>query len=203
MDYHEIHGKALLRALTQHLPLDRDFLADLGAAPSDKHVLALREQKLGYTKGNVLWSLPEPKHGGSIPPGSEREYNIWRGMKQRCYNPNNKDYPRYGGRGITIEERWLRSFYAFYHDMGPCPEGYSIERKKVNEGYSADNCIWASDKMQRLNKRTTKYVPFNGTEVPLRVYCDLYSLDYRLTHKRLSRGWSLEECRTTVPSRSD
>ena len=127
-----------------------------------------------------------------------REITIWKGIKQRCLNPNNKDYPHYGGRGIKLDERWLRSFYEFYHDMGPCPEGYSIERKDVNGDYEPSNCIWADQYVQRRNTQRTHWVEFNDTRIPLVVYCDLFSLDYKLTHSRLKRGWTIEQCTNSV-----
>ena len=76
-------------------------------------------------------------------------------MRYRCQNPNNKSYERYGARGITVCERWAK-FENFYADMGPRPSGRSLERKKNNDGYSPENCVWGTPSDQQRNKRTSK-----------------------------------------------
>ena len=83
-----------------------------------------------------------------------KEYTSWGGMKQRCYNINNPDYKNYGGRGITVCDRWLESFENFIDDMGlkPTPQ-HSIDRINNNLGYSSENCRWATSKQQNNNTR--------------------------------------------------
>lgn len=81
-----------------------------------------------------------------------REYNIWCLMWGRCINPNVERYPNYGGRGITVCERW-KKFEAFYADMGPCPDGYSIERVDTNGNYEPLNCVWGDLFAQAKNRR--------------------------------------------------
>lgn len=84
-------------------------------------------------------------------------YDIWVQMKMRCYTPNNKGYKNYGGRGITVCDRWLepegKGFLNFLEDMGERPEGMSLERKDNDLGYSPENCIWDTRGNQCINRR--------------------------------------------------
>lgn len=79
----------------------------------------------------------------------------WQGLRNRCNNPNNPKFPRYGGRGITVCERW-NSFENFLSDMGERPKGMTIERKDNNGNYEPGNCIWATPTQQGRNHSTTK-----------------------------------------------
>jgi len=86
------------------------------------------------------------------------EYQTWYSMRNRCYKPQCKSYKFYGGRGITICDRWLgpNGFANFFADMGKRPRGKSIDRKNVNGNYEPGNCRWATNHIQSLNKRNSK-----------------------------------------------
>lgn len=83
-----------------------------------------------------------------------REYKSWSSMIDRCTNPNNNGYSRYGGRGITVCDRWRGKdgFKNFKEDMGPRPEGYSIDRIDFDGNYEPGNCRWASASQQIHNR---------------------------------------------------
>lgn len=81
------------------------------------------------------------------------EYATYHAMKQRCFNPENKSYKDYGGRGITVCERWLQSFEVFIQDMGGRPEGLSLDRIDNDGNYEPSNCRWATRMEQRVNQR--------------------------------------------------
>ena len=83
-------------------------------------------------------------------------YNSWKKMIQRCTDPNNKDYHLYGGRGITVCERWL-DVRNFVDDMGERKDGWSIERIDVDGNYHPENCFWIPLKYQAKNRRKWRH----------------------------------------------
>jgi hypothetical protein len=92
-----------------------------------------------------------PTHGKADTP----TYHTWEAMKARCLNPNDKQYPMYGGRGITICDEWL-DFSLFLADMGERDDGYSLDRIDNDGNYSLDNCRWANKYTQCRNRSTSK-----------------------------------------------
>lgn len=96
------------------------------------------------------------------------EYTIWSLMKYRCGNPNSDVWLHYGGRGITVCERWRDSFEAFYADMGPRPSPkHSIDRIDVNGNYEPGNVRWATYSEQANNRRTNQLVKYDGEMITI------------------------------------
>jgi hypothetical protein len=91
-------------------------------------------------------------------------YSNWSNMKARCQNPKLPSYPRYGGRGIKVCERWQK-FENFYADMSPKPFGATIERINNNGHYSPENCKWADYIAQGRNRRSNIFYLLNGVRL--------------------------------------
>jgi hypothetical protein len=141
----------------------------------------------------------KPTHGGRYLP----EYTVWADMRRRCLNTTRKDYARYGGRGITICDRWINSFANFLADMGPRPSPqHSIERRDNDAGYSPENCFWATPIEQGRNKRDTAWLTLNGVRRSLAEWAEVTGIDSNTIFMRIHNcGWSVEKALTT-PVRS-
>jgi hypothetical protein len=96
-------------------------------------------------------------HGAAPKVGHTAEYNSWMGMKARCLNPRDPSWENYGGRGITVCERWLSGFDLFFLDMRPKPStDHSIDRIDNDGNYEPGNCRWATRSQQNKNTRRQK-----------------------------------------------
>jgi hypothetical protein len=115
------------------------------------------------------------------------EYSIWGCMKKRCDCQTSVAYPDYGGRGIKVCEEWQDGFSRFLTDMGPKPEGFTLERVDNRRGYSKENCIWASRKDQARNRRSNALVWVGEKSYCLAEIQDMSGIDMKLlSHWRLS-----------------
>lgn len=139
-------------------------------------------------------------HGSSRLGDISDEYKTWGSMIQRCENPKCQAFEDYGGRGISICPRWRNSFENFLKDMGPRPQGMSIERKDGDGNYEPGNCIWATKLAQTQNRRNTKWVVINGEKLTLAEAAKIGGVDYDLALKRVTAGWSHEDA-VSAPSR--
>lgn len=139
------------------------------------------------------------KHGQSKTgrPG-RRAYIVWGAMRQRCLNPNNPKYPRYGGRGIRICERW-DSFENFLADMGERPPGSSLDRINNDGNYEPGNCRWATPREQQQNRSSNRNITVRGRKACLIEWSRITMIDRATIRGRIRRGWSPERAISVLP----
>lgn len=147
------------------------------------------------------------KHGHSFsgrPPSPE--YRAYYAMKNRCLNPRQKRFKDYAGRGIVICSRWLdgadgiSGFECFLADMGPKPSvNHSVDRRENNDGYSPDNCRWATRREQSRNTRTTVHINACGMTMTLPDAAEYFGRASAATiRRRLALGWDQEDAVLTA-----
>jgi len=135
-----------------------------------------------------------PRHGmfGTV------EYNAWRSMIKRCYCQTNASFHRYGGRGISVLERWRTSFASFFEDMGNRPSSlHSLDRIDNDGNYEPSNCRWATAKVQQSNRRSVVLLEFNGERLPLSDWSSRSLISRSTISQRLSNGWTVADALTT------
>lgn len=123
-------------------------------------------------------------------------------MRARCKYESQQCFKNYGARGITVCDEWKNDFSSFYSwaiKNGYKP-GLSIDRIDVNSGYSPDNCRWATNKEQSLNRTDNKYITYNGETKTIKEWSDKTGLAYSCLLWRVDNGWDADRALTT-PSR--
>lgn len=116
-------------------------------------------------------------------------FSKWEHMKDRCYNPKDKRYKNYGGRGIKICNEWLNSFESFYEwslENG-YKDGLTIDRIDVNGNYEPNNCRWTTWDVQCNNRTNNVYIEYNGEINTLKQWCDILNIDYKKAHNRIHK----------------
>jgi hypothetical protein len=138
------------------------------------------------------------QHGATTTHPSE--YSSWRKMWERCTSPKQHNYKNYGGRGITVSDRW-KSFKMFLQDMGAKPDpSFTIERKDTNGNYEPGNCRWATRTEQYRNTTRSVFVTYQGKKQLLYEVAKSLGLSTPVVYGRLKGGWSLESA-LSVPVR--
>ena len=118
-----------------------------------------------------------------------RMKEAWTETVRRCTNPNHPQYSYYGGRGIGICDRWL-DFENYYEDMGPRPEGLTLDRIDNEKGYSKENCRWASRAVQSANRRVALVMEHEGKRQTIREWAKETGIDYYTLKYRFRSGYS-------------
>jgi hypothetical protein len=153
--------------------------------------------KRGIPKGYKFGSR-KMLHGATQGGKRSPEFRSWAAMLDRCTNPNDPKWPKYGGRGIKVHDAWRTNFAQFLADMGPRPPGTTLDRYPSNDGdYEPGNCRWATPQQQNENTRRNVRLTLGNethtvTEWARRLDCHTSSLI-----KRIKRGLSDEAVLTT------
>lgn len=147
-------------------------------------------------KGNRGSSHGNFRHGKN---DSDPTYVSWSSMRERCLNVKHKSWERYGGKGISVCERW-NAFTAFLQDMGERPHGTTLDRKDPCGNYEPSNCQWADVSTQQNSKAVCRRLTFSGKTQASAQWAAELGISDTLMRWRLSNGWSVEEA-VTLPAR--
>ena len=121
-------------------------------------------------------------------------YTTWQRIKDRCTNPNNPKYKDYGGRGIKVCDKWLKSFDDFFADMKNKPSScHTIDRINVNGDYEPNNCRWATPKEQANNTRRNRLLTCNEETHTMAEWASIVNINYNTISQRLRRGWPISK----------
>lgn len=151
--------------------------------------------KSGNSKSCGCSIVRKIKHGAS----KSSLYRVWNGMKERCYNPNFRQYMDYGGRGIQVDYFWRNDFtlFRYWAIKNGYKKGLELDRIDNNKDYTPLNCRFTTHKQNNRNKRDNRWVDFNGEKRLLIELCEVYSLNYKTVENRIRRGWTVFNSLTT------
>jgi hypothetical protein len=158
----------------------------------ERTVLALN-LKRGFTKSCGCFHSDNMRrkkttHNDSYSP----EHRAWSKAKSRCFNPKDKAFCNYGGRGITMCDRWKNSYENFIADMGRRLDGFSLDRIDVNGNYEPSNCRWADKITQANNTRTNRFLTHKGKTQTASEWAREIGVKRTIIHGRIFHGWSVE-----------
>jgi hypothetical protein len=132
------------------------------------------------------------------------EYRVWAGMMTRCFNPNTSSYHRYGGRGITVCERWRGQdgFVNFLADAGPRPsQSHTLDRINSNGNYEPGNIRWVVGPIQSRNRVSNRMVEYAGKRLPICAWAEEVGISGSCILQRLNAKWSVAEA-LSIPAGS-
>lgn len=134
------------------------------------------------------------RHNGRHKMSGTKEQNTYYGMMARCYNPKDKRYNNYGGRGIRVCDRWLNSIDDFFLDVGLAPSPkHTLDRwPNKNGDYAPDNFRWATQKEQQNNRTNNHIIEYNGLSLTLTQWTERTGISRGTMRYRLRAGWQIE-----------
>lgn len=129
------------------------------------------------------------KHGGA----KTKLNKVWRNMKDRCYNPNNKRYPHYGGRGIIVCQEWKEDYVSFrdWAIRNGYQVGLSLDRIDNNGIYCPQNCRWIDSVTQNNNFSRNQFITFNGVTLSISQWAKRTGIHRNTLDFRLKHGWEI------------
>lgn len=131
-------------------------------------------------------------------------YKMWSAMVNRCHNPKRPNYVYYGARGISVCNEWRTSFEQFESDIGPRPTAiHSIDRIDVNGNYEPTNCRWATPTEQGRNRRSNRFLEFNGERLTISEWANRLGVTVRTISCRIESGWVAQDIFTTGTNRKN
>lgn len=150
--------------------------------------------KSGHTKScgcmRSISNKQRSTHGHAARGSRSPTYAVYRDMMTRCTNPKYPEFHLYGGRGISVCDRWAGAFENFFADMGSRPDGMTIDRKDVNGNYEPSNCRWATDEEQANNKRNSVFIEYQGKRQTVAQWSRDTGIQDKTIYLRLSKGCS-------------
>lgn len=163
--------------------------------------------RTGHTRSCGCLAIEAAKIPRNVKHGHTRissktcayEYHAWSSMKQRCFNPNVRNYPRYGGRGITVCLRWQGDdgYANFIADMGMRPgKGYSIERNNTDGNYEPTNCRWATQTEQQNNRKGNRVIVWGEEALTSAQWARKTGLSASVIRGRIDSGWPVDDALT-------
>lgn len=188
-------NRDLRSALERSVVAIDDWLNSYAAELCDPKRVEEARRRIGeYGVLAYIASVQEQNRAALKRSSRSPEYRAWNNAKHRCYNVNNARYPRYGGRGIEVCERWRNSFQNFIADMGPRPSPHHSLERIDNEGpYAPENCQWATSTEQNNNRCFNRHVVVDGERLTVAQAAKLTGVKHATICSRLERGKSDDE----------
>lgn len=205
MKYIDITGKTFckLKVIERSVLRDDNAMKWVCECECGKRIItrgaALRS---GHTKSCGCLTKMKRGKDGKIKSTHEMTatptWNSWRMMRRRCYEKTLFAYCFYGGKGISVCERWRESFENFLSDMGERPDGLTLDRIDSSGNYEPSNCRWSTAKVQGNNKSSTKFITFNGETLCVNDWANRLDMTVQSLWYRLYKyHWSIEDALTT------